>query len=315
MAEGDQHPGLGPGREFDIVRHLIGVWGRRAEGIGDDAAIIAVPPGEVVVVSTDSSVESVHFRRDWLSPREIGYRSATASLSDLAAMGARPLGLLVALVVPEGWLQSLSEIAEGIGEAADAAGTRIVGGDTSSGKHLTLCCTVLGAVSRPVTRGGARPGDTVYVTGTLGGPALAIDALRRGTPATEWSRMRFARPMARIEAGRWLAARGAGAMIDVSDGLSSDLAHLAAASGVRMRVALDRIPAGGGITAAAATVSGEEYELVATSSQRIDCTAFETEVGVSLTEIGRVESGHAGIIFEDEGRRVDLPAGYDHFSR
>ena len=116
---------LGPGAEFDAVRALVRGWGALAEGIGDDAAVLEVPRGERLVVSTDASVENVHFRRAWLSPREIGARATTGALSDLAAMGATPLGIVVALVVPYAWRADLEALAEGIGDAVRDAGTRI----------------------------------------------------------------------------------------------------------------------------------------------------------------------------------------------
>src|SRR5919202_449710 len=119
---------LGPGREFDIIRGLLARWGARARGIGDDAVVLDVPAGERLVVSTDSSVEDVHFKREWLTPHEIAYRATAAALSDLAAMAAAPLGILVTLALPEPWLEQVSELADGIGDAARLADTHVLGG-------------------------------------------------------------------------------------------------------------------------------------------------------------------------------------------
>src|ERR1700730_3200886 len=120
---------LGPGAEFDAIREMLAQWGDRARGIGDDAAALDVPQGEMLIASTDASVEDVHFKRDWLSATEIGGRAAAAALSDLAAMGARPLGLLLALGVPDDWREKLVELAEGVGNLAAQHGCPIVGGN------------------------------------------------------------------------------------------------------------------------------------------------------------------------------------------
>ncbi|MFL5577881.1 MAG: AIR synthase related protein, partial [Gemmatimonadaceae bacterium] len=149
---------LGPGREFDAVRDMLRRWGAAASGVGDDCAVLDVPAGERLCVSTDASVEGVHFRAGWLTPREIGWRAAAAALSDLAAAGAAPLGLLLAVSVPARWRPDLGELADGVGAAARAAGAPIVGGDTTgaAADALSLTVTVLGSAVRPLGRGGAR---------------------------------------------------------------------------------------------------------------------------------------------------------------
>jgi thiamine-monophosphate kinase len=139
-------------------------WGTRASGLGDDAAVLRVPRGDALVASVDSAVEGRHFKREWLSPREIGYRSVAAALSDLAAMAARPIGVLIALTVPQAWRDQLLELADGVAEAVDVAQTRIVGGNLSGGDELSITTTVLGAAFAPLTRAGARPGNRIYVT-------------------------------------------------------------------------------------------------------------------------------------------------------
>jgi thiamine-monophosphate kinase len=317
------HHALGAGGEFDAVRALLARWGDLTRGIGDDAAVLDVPPGERLVVSTDSSVEDRHFRRDWLTPEEIGYRATTAALSDLAAMGARPLGVLLAIAVPRAWRAALDALADGIGDAVRAAGATIVGGDLTGGRELAITATVLGATRAPVGRAGARAGDAVYVTGRLGGPLLALRAFERGERADAPHRDRFVHPAARIREGAWLAARGATAMIDVSDGLAADLAHVAAASGARIAIDPALLPLVEGASVRDALASGEEYELALTAPAALDVGAFAAAFGVPLTRIGtvvaaagrgapRVELVGAGA--GDEGSRVDLPGGHDHFS-
>src|SRR5690348_11703540 len=205
---------LGPGAEFDMIRRMTERWGARASGLGDDAAILRVPRGDLLVVSTDTVVEHRHFKRDWLSPREIGYRSVVAALSDLAAMAAQPTGVLLALTLPDGWRDDLLDIVDGIGDAVSNAKTHIVGGNLSAGAELSITTTVLGAAFAPLARSGARLDDRVYVTGELGGPAEAVRRLSNGEQAGAF-RGRFARPVPRLAEARWLAERGVTAAIDI----------------------------------------------------------------------------------------------------
>ena len=308
------HARLGPGREFDAVRAMLARWGATAAGVGDDCAVLHVPPGEALCASTDSSVEGVHFRAAWLSPAEIGYRAATAALSDLAAMAARPLGLLLALTVPAQWRDAVAAIADGVGEAARDAGTPIVGGDTTGGDRLALTVTVLGTARAPVGRGGGQARDALFVTGRLGGPLLALRALLDGSAPDADHRARFARPAARLREAQWLAEHGARALIDLSDGLLGDAGHLAAASRARAVIELGRVPRVASATPREAALSGEEYELLCAAPAALDTAAFERAFGLSLTRVGRLEAGDPGVAVEEGGARVDLAGGYDHFS-
>ena len=309
---------LGPGREFDVIRDLVRRWGTAARGIGDDAAVLDVPPGSRLVASTDATVENVHFRRAWLTPTEIGYRAATAALSDLAAMAASPIAMLVAMSVPIGWREVVGEIAEGIGEAARAFDAPITGGNLTSGAELALTVTVLGATARPLGRDGARAGDSIYVTGTLGGPGGAIGAWEAGREPAREHRARFARPSARIREALWLAGRGTAASIDISDGLVADVRHVAVASGLEACIELDAIPAVTGASPRDAALSGEEYELLVTAPRAIDEHAFAREFGVPLTRIGTMRAAvdsRPTVRLQSHGKFVDLPGGHDHFSR
>jgi thiamine-monophosphate kinase len=323
------HITMGPGAEFDAVRALLAQWGTAAQGVGDDGAVLDVPTGSRLVVSTDTSVEGVHFRRAWLTPAEIGYRATQSALSDLAAMGAAPLGVLLALTVPENWRSELTALAEGIAEATREAQAPIVGGDVTDGDRLALGITVLGHAAKPLMRSGARPGDVLYVTGALGGPGAALAAWEQGArrsagdvsaPASEPApahRARFARPQARLAAGQWLAAHGANAAIDLSDGLAGDVAHLAAASDVRCVLDLGAVPTVAGVSMDDALASGEEYELLV-AAPAIDVQAFAAaNGGLSLTAIGRVEVAHIGgeVTAERDGLPAALPAAHDHFAR
>lgn len=303
---------LGPGAEFDLIRRMLERWGDRAEGIGNDAAVLRAPRGDSIVASVDAAVEDQHFRREWLSPREIGYRAVTAALSDLAACAAVPLGVLIALELPDSWLDDLDALADGLGDAVAAADTRIRGGNVSSGHRLSITTTVLGSAFTPLTRRGAHVGDRVYVTGTLGGPGGALDRLLRGeAPGADHER--FARPRARLAEARWLAERGATAAIDVSDGLFADLRHLAAASGARIEIDAERVPCVSGSTVERALSSGEEYELIVTAASPFDSAEFDRRFGIPLTQVGIVHAGGAGV--ELHGARVAAVAGWNHLSR
>jgi thiamine-monophosphate kinase len=309
------HLTLGAGVEFDTIRAMLRVWGAQATGIGDDAAVLQLPAGESLVVSTDASFEKVHFRREWLTAREIGARATAAALSDLAAMAAAPAGLLLALGVPPSWRSELDALARGVGEMAAATGCPIVGGNVTRADALSLTITVLGTSAHPLERGGARVGDALYVTGALGGPGSALDALLRGSTPREVDRARFAAPQPRIAEARWLAERRARAAIDVSDGLVADAGHLAAASDVHVVLDLASLPCIEGIAPESAASSGEEYELLVAfaADQPPDTEAFRARFGIPLTAIGRMVSGR-GVSLEGHRDRVDLPPGHDHLS-
>lgn len=312
---------LGPGAEFDRIRGFAARWRERARGLGDDCAFIEAG-GEVLAVSIDLSVENVHFRRAWLSPAEIGYRAASAALSDLAAVAAEPMALLLALGAPAGEPPATLEgIADGVGDACADAGALIVGGDLSRAEELVVDCCVIGRATAAVRRRGARPGDRLVVTGRLGGPLAALEAWRAGAAPTPGARQRFARPAPRHAAARFLLAHRVRAMIDVSDGLAADLGHLLAASGVGASLRCDAIPVHPDAIAAAraanepawrfAARSGEEYELLAALPDSVTDDDLAA-APVPLTVIGTIEA-EPGVRATAAGARVTLPAGHDHF--
>jgi len=304
---------LGPGKEFDLVRALLREWGAAATGTGDDAALVRIPADEMLVASTDVSVENVHFRRQWIAPHEIAYRATTAALSDLAAMGARALGILLSLTLPDSWRGDVVALARGVGDAVRAADTVVLGGDLSRGGELSLSLTVLGSARNPLRRSSVRPGDRLYVTGRLGGPGAAVRAWQRGEQPSSAMLERFAHPTARLREARWLAEHGARAAIDISDGLIADAGHLAAASGVHITLSLDPLSTLAGIGIEDAASSGEEYELLV-AARELDVQAFEDCFALPLTEIGRAEQGAAEVSAYFNGRVIASPGGFDHFS-
>jgi thiamine-monophosphate kinase len=304
--------GMGPGGEFDLIRMMLERWGDLARGIGDDAALLDVPRGERLVVSTDASVEGRHFRRHWLTPTEIGQRAVAAALSDLAAMAATPLGVLVSLALPDGDTGLLPQLADGIGQAVRAAGTVIVGGNMTAAAELSITTTVLGSAHAPLTRSGARAGDALYVTGRLGGPAAALAAWNAGLTPAGAHRQRFAAPAPRLVEARWLARAGATAAIDISDGLAAEVEHLAAASGVRVELDPVSVPVMEGATFEGACAGGEEYELLVAAAATLDVAAFMARFGVPLTRVGTVLPRSPDT---DHRARVVGRGGHDHFSR
>jgi thiamine-monophosphate kinase len=308
---------IGPGREFDLIRGFLrGGAPLPAEvrvGPGDDCAVVGS-----LAISTDLSVEGVHFRRDWLRPREIGWRAAAAALSDLAAMGARPVGVLVSLSVPPADAGSFATaLMLGAREAVEAVGGVLLGGDlTRSPAGVAVDVVVVGESERPVLRSGARPGDGLWVTGELGGAAAFVRARVQGGRPRRGARSRFARPEPRIAAGRWLAERGiATAMLDLSDGLAGDATHLAAASGVAIDLQLDDLPVHTAADPELALRGGEDYELCFTASDLHAETrsAFAADLGLRLTRVGTVRRGR-GVWIERQGRRDAVgSAGFQHF--
>jgi thiamine-monophosphate kinase len=256
-------PSLSEDEMVERIRGALG-GGFEADGLRDDAAVLGLPPGaDALVVSVDSVVEGVHFDLGLSSPSDVGWKALMRALSDLAAMGARPLGAVVALCLPG--LEQGDELAqavmEGVAEAVAASGCPVVGGDVSGANQLTLAVTVLGLADDgdPVARSGARPGDLLVVTGPCGGSAAGLRLLGAGQfcgAAVE----RHRRPAARLAEGVAARRAGAHAMIDISDGLALDLHRLADASGVGF--ALTEVPVDQEATVAEALGGGEDYELV-----------------------------------------------------
>ncbi len=311
------HQAMREGAEFDTIRALMARWGDLAVDIGDDAAVLVPPATGTRVVSVDACVEDVHFRRSWISAREVGVRAAVAALSDLAAMGARAEYVLIAFVIPDGWREELSEVADGMGAVIGEAGARIVGGNLSRGAVFSITTTAIGSAKRVVPRSGARAGDLVVVTGVLGGPGSAIQAWEAGENPTAWSRGRFAAPAPRWGEGEALALAGATAMIDISDGLAGDARHVAAASGVQLELDAARVPAGPGILAEAAMQSGEEYELLAcipAAAYEALAAAWAAVSAVSLTVVGVVRAADADAVAQSNSAEARVGRGFDHFT-
>jgi thiamine-monophosphate kinase len=304
-------------------------------GVGDDAAVLRPPSGEDLVATVDAVVEGVHFDARF-APADVGWKALAVNLSDLAAMGARPLWALVALALPRGTPAArLGAIARGLGACARRHGVVVAGGNVSRASELSLTVTVVGAVprGRAMTRSGGEPGDLLAVSGTLGDAALGLGPR---APAALARRQR--RPEPRLALGRALVGV-AHAALDVSDGLVQDLGHLCAASGAGAIVDAAALPlsaafrraaglAAGALRAgdlerlrpadvgklAPALAGGEDYELlVALPPARLrEALAAAGEAGTPLTVIGRLVRGRGVRLVGPGGEELPLPAGHDH---
>lgn len=313
--------------EFELIeRFFARAAGRRADvivGIGDDAAVLRVPEGAELVAATDTLIAGVHFPVD-TAPDAIGHKALAVNLSDLAAMGTEPAWAMLALTLPEADEAWLGEFARGFLALAGHHRMALVGGDTTRGP-LSVTVQVLGWVPRgsALRRAGARPGDHLYVTGTLGDAALALEGLRgaRRVPRAALAalRRRLDRPEPRIEAG--LALRGvASAAIDVSDGLLADAGHLARAGGVGITVWPQALPrsadyrtaSGGEEDWEAALSGGDDYELCFSVPPGRE-EALRA-LGCPVTRIGVVEAGSGVHCLRRDGSPLHpTQAGYTHF--
>ena len=324
---------LGPGAEFDLIRRFLAAAPPAAAtageaivvGPGDDCAVVR----GTIAVSTDVSVEGVHFLREWIGADDIGWRAAAAALSDLAAVAATPVGLLATIAAPPDDVPDFAaQIMAGVAAAAASVGAALLGGDVSaSPAAIFVDIVVLGEVSAPVLRTGALPGDELWVTGALGAAAAAVAAWRRGEEPPLAARDAFAHPRPRLAEASWLREHGVlHAMLDLSDGLAGDAAHLAAAGGVG--IVLD--PAGVPVAAVAldvmgardqalelALAGGEDYELCfAAPAGAVPplAAAFEGAFGLPLTRVGEVIAGAGVARRELDGSVRPLPrTGYQHF--
>lgn len=303
-----------PTAEFSLIYRYFSALGRGLAvdlSVGDDCAILRLQAGERLATSVDTMVAGVHFPQDSF-PEDIAYRAVVAAASDLAAMGARPLGMTLALTLPEADELWLTTFSQGLAEAVTACELPLVGGDTTRGP-LTITIQVLGALplAQGLLRGGARPDDKVYVSGTLGDAAAAL-AFMQGqwqppAEAADYLLERFNRPPVRLNLGLELLG-SATAAIDVSDGLLADAGHIAAASGVKIHIDPEKLPISGALSTheSAAQIKrwalggGDDYELCF-------CLSRAEPAPPGCTLVGIVEEG------EGVDCGIDIPVGYQHF--
>ncbi len=314
--------------EFELIRRYFAApaGGDVVVGVGDDAAVLAVPPGMQLVVTTDTLVAGVHFL-EHTHPADIGYKALAVNLSDLAAMGAAPAWFTLNLTVPQADAAWLEPFSAGLLQLAREHGIRLVGGDTTRGP-LTLTVSAFGLVpaGQALLRAGARPGDGIYVTGMLGDAAVGLRFLLGGLDLPEEYRAlvlaRLNRPVPRVHEGQ--ALRGlASACIDVSDGLLADLGHILEASGQGATIELKRLPVSPAFDAAfaqlgwpGALAGGDDYELCFTvpAERESALHAASARFAGGLARIGRIEA-EAGLRVLDESGGLFRyeTVGYNHF--
>jgi len=307
--------------EFQLIAQLARKFSQNSSvivGSGDDAAVVAMPDGDVVV-STDLAVENVHFKRSWSSSTEIGQRIAAQNLSDICAMGAYPIALTVGVVIPKNTEVSFLEgLVVGIEEECKKVGASVVGGDLSSGSELTIAITVLGQRrgNPTVLRNGAKPGDEVFVAGNLGHSVAGLTCLQAGHVSPKEFVSAFRIPSPPYEIGPLAAKAGATSMIDVSDGLIADLGHIAAQSGVTLDVDSKSLkPSPEMVNVANAfgqdariwvLTGGEDHALVATFPKG-------SQVPQGMRKIGEVTASSNGQVLVD-GATFTHKTGHDHFA-
>jgi thiamine-monophosphate kinase len=294
-------------------------------GIGDDCAVLQLPAGHVALVTTDFSLEGVHFRREFHPPEAIGHRCLARGLSDIAAMGGEPIAAFLSLALPRKLPQSwVDRFATGFLNLADKLHVPLAGGDTAESPAGVLAdIVVLGSIAKgkAIRRSGARPGDRIYVTGKLGESAAALRLLLAGKKLRPADFPRHFYPMPRIELGRMLREKNlATAMIDISDGLSTDLAHISEESGVGAEIYADRIPRAhlkktiGKADLQLALHGGEDYELLFTAPREKHVP--EKIAGVPITAIGSIQRGKRMVLISETGAANELrPQGWQHFQR
>lgn len=314
--------------EFDLIARIRARAGRRDDvvlGIGDDAALLRVPPGMELVVSTDTLVAGRHFPDD-TAPADIGWKALAVNLSDLAAMGATPAWATLALTLPEADADWLEAFLDGWCELADAHGIALVGGDTTRGPlSITVGMHGFAPAGSALQRDGAGANDDVWVTGTLGDAAGALRQWRGGGLQSAKLRYRLDRPTPRIDVG--LAVRElATAAIDLSDGLAADLGHVLARSGVGAQVDLGRLPTSRTLADhfpderarwRLQLAGGDDYELcfTAPAAQALAIEQALAACDVGATVVGRITRTPGLVLLDPEGATFVLPvAGYDHFA-
>ena len=278
-------------------------------GIGDDCAVLRLPAGHEMIVTTDFSLEGRHFRREWHSANSAGHRCLARGLSDVAAMGGKPLAAFLSIALPQGFdINWLDGFMEGFNTLAERFGVELAGGDTSEapGAEILADVMVVGSVRRgkALLRSGAKVGDGIFVTGTLGGSAVELEEMRSGTRRRERGPQSFPEP--RVAVGLALARRSiAASCMDLSDGLSTDLRHLCEASNVGAELEPAEIPLRPRATMEQALHGGEDYELLFTSQKKVP----QRIAGIGVTRIGTVVAGDA---IRLDG--VELTAGgWEHF--
>jgi thiamine-monophosphate kinase len=308
--------------EFDVIRRLSGLLPPAPDEvvvpIGDDCAVVRIGD-RTWAAASDMLIEGRHFK-GWAAPEDVGYKAVAVNVSDVAAMGGTPRFVLVSGAAPDP--ETALGVFAGVAEACRDFGLYPLGGDTTGADAITIDVAILGELEAPpVLRSGARPGHLLAVTGELGASAAGLLALEESVDGFERLKRRLLRPRPRVDAGRAAARLGVGAMIDLSDGLASDVRHVCERSGVGCAVELDRLPVSDDTRELATSLGrdpgvlaaggGEDYELLVSAPEQV-LGDLAGAVEVAVTVVGEVTE--SGIAFRRGGETVEDLSGWDHFA-
>jgi thiamine-monophosphate kinase len=314
------------GGEFHLIDAITRAFGNPHGArltVGDDAAVVDTGQGDYRVFTTDLLVEGEHFDRRWSTPAQIGIKTLEVNVSDVAAMGAKPEFLLLNLALPRSTpAEFVLELYRAMRERCDAHGITLLGGDTTRGPVVMISATLTGRTANPILRSGASPGDLIAVTGDVGAAAAAVASYRAGQVPLERPRLRHLEPRARIDAVDALS-RFAAALVDISDGVASEVRHICERSGVGARVDAARLPIHPDTDTVARTVGltgiecglsgGEDFELLFALPPHREAPLRSRFA--DFTVIGEFLPLDEGlVVVHPDGTRAPLPAGYDHFA-
>lgn len=279
-------------------------------GVGDDAAVVK-HGDKYLLLTCDTIVENDHFNCDWSTPEQIGRKAAEVNVSDIAASGGRPTYMLISLVLTkdteEEWIL---RVYDGIKQVCDKYGISLVGGDTTHGSVKIINITLLGETNQPILRSGAKVGDLIGVTGVVGGSNAGLKLFLKNKPISGLLRQRHLEPVARLDVSDKIA-KYAHSLIDVSDGVASEVNHICQRSGVGAVVWAAKLPLCAGATVEDALSGGEDFELLFTVPEK-DLDKLKNLV-VDFTVIGQIVDKSQGVILRRDGQEYPMPGGYDHF--
>lgn len=300
--------------EFQLIdtltKNFLSYHDQLEVGVGDDAAVVK-HGDKYLLMTCDTIVENDHFNCLWSTPEQIGRKAAEVNVSDIAASGGRPTYMLISLVLTKDTAEDwIVRVYDGIKQVCDKYGISLVGGDTTHGSVKIINITLLGETDKPILRSGAKVGDLIGVTGVVGGSNAGLKLFLKGAPVSGLLRQKYLEPIARLDVSDKIA-KYANSLIDVSDGVASEVSHICQRSGVGAVVWAEKLPLCAGAVVEDALSGGEDFELLFTVPEK-DLNKLKDLV-VDLTVIGQIVDKNQGVIFMRDGKQCPMPGGYDHF--